>query len=152
MSIFATMNFKKWLYSLALLPFFTVLSLAEKQAFFGEAELSSATAGICDGNEEFCNTLQEYNTYLALVLLGGEGIVATIRKGDRLILDLRQKVAAEYRIHRSTLVEKWGPEDRRLKALDVHFEVVSEGGEGVGNIPALLVKWDNLTIAEAKSI
>jgi filamentous hemagglutinin len=39
------MNFKKWIYSVALLLFFTVPSLAEKNVFWGEGELIVEDAG-----------------------------------------------------------------------------------------------------------
>ncbi len=94
----------------------------------GTVEITSSVADIivrysdlCEGNEEFCEAFQEYNTYLQLGLLGS-GLVRTK------FITSRKKAKDAYEKHRGSLAKKYGSEDSRIKELDRHF-----GGNTVSN-------------------
>lgn len=89
----------------------------------GTVEITSGVVDIlinysdlCEGNEEFCKTIQEYNTYLQLGLLGS-GLIQAKFKGAR------DKAKEAYEEHRNVLVSKYGENDPKIKELDNHFKV-----------------------------
>ncbi|MHA7831418.1 MAG: hypothetical protein ACX93O_09975 [Flagellimonas sp.] len=94
----------------------------------GTVEVTSAAADIlvrytelCEGNEDFCEAFQEYNTYLQLGLLGSGLLRAKFNSA-------RKSAEEEYIKHREALVNKYGADDARIKELDTHFGVVNSEG------------------------
>lgn len=95
----------------------------------GTVEITSSTADIllrytdlCEGNRDFCDAFQEYNTYLQLGLLGS-GLVRAKFKASR------DRAKAAYTAHRKTLVAKHGTDDIKIKELDGHFGINNAGGK-----------------------
>ena len=99
-------------------------------------EISSSTldivldyTDICS-DEAFCPKLKQYNFYLQMALLGGEGM-STLYKG---LMESSRKSAKEaYEESRNALIAKHGEDSDEIKALDEHFEIIRHGA-----------KWDNL--------
>ncbi|MCX2682108.1 hypothetical protein OOZ15_19315 [Galbibacter sp. EGI 63066] len=117
-------------------------------------EISSATADIlirytdlCEGNEAFCETFQEYNTYLQLGLLGSGLLRAKFTAS-------RAKAKKAYEEHREVLVSKYGADDARIKELDGHFGVVRQANQWMDDAykkqKDVIEKYKGKTISEAK--
>jgi len=83
----------------------------------GVADILMNYTSICEGSEELCNALREYNMYLQLGLLGSGIIRAKFAAA-------RNKAKNEYLKHRDELIKKHGVEDPKIKELDEHFGII----------------------------
>lgn len=102
----------------------------------GVADILMNYTTICEGNEEFCNSLREYNMYLQMGLLGS-GLVRAKFKAAR------DKAKKEYLKNRDALIKKKGVDDPTIKELDGHFKINTPNG--------LLSRLDNLELNDLKS-
>ncbi|WP_239704834.1 ADP-ribosyltransferase domain-containing protein [Tenacibaculum finnmarkense] len=80
----------------------------------GVADILMNYTDICEGSEEFCSSLQEYNMYLQMGLLGS-GLIKT-----KFAL-ARKKAKDNYIKNRDALIKKKGVDDPSIKELDEHF-------------------------------
>ncbi len=116
----------------------------------GTVEVTSAAADIlvrytelCEGNEDFCDAFQEYNTYLQLGILGSGLLRAKFTAS-------RVKAKTAYEDHREVLINKYGADDARIKELDGHFGVVNEVGRFVAKSGTeLKIYLDNIAVIPA---
>ncbi|WP_437822903.1 hypothetical protein [Tenacibaculum mesophilum] len=96
------------------------ITIASVEVTSGFADIMVRYSDLCQGNEAFCKTFQEYNTYLQLGLLGSGLIRAKFSS-------VRNNAKEEYIKHRETLVDKYGESDVSINELDGHFGLVNEG-------------------------
>ena len=98
------------------------VTLASVEITSGFADVMVRYTDLCEGNEDFCEAFQEYNTYLQLGLLSSGLIRAKFNS-------VRNNASEEYTKHRETLVTKYGENDTKIKELDGHFGVLNSEGK-----------------------
>ncbi len=84
----------------------------------GVADILMNYTDICEGSEEFCSSLQEYNMYLQMGLLGSGLIKAKFALA-------RKKAKDNYIKNRDALIKKKGADDPSIKELDEHFGITN---------------------------